>query len=77
MSTKKNNANGADSAPVSAVLDGLEASPESIKKSNGKSKKTLVTAASEDELDNKELLRVLSEVRGGNFTARMPMDKFG
>src|SRR5689334_20517696 len=28
-------------------------------------------------LDNRELLRVLSEVRNGNFTARMPFDQIG
>src|SRR5688572_26944944 len=28
-------------------------------------------------LDNRELLRVLTEVRSGNFTARMPFDQVG
>ena len=30
-----------------------------------------------DELDNRELLKVLSEVRNGNFSVRMPIDRLG
>ena len=29
------------------------------------------------ELDNRELLRVLTEVRNGNFSVRMPFDQVG
>src|SRR5688572_17283842 len=31
----------------------------------------------EDTLDNRELLRILSQVRSGNFSVRMPVDKTG
>ena len=30
-----------------------------------------------DHLDSRELLKVLTEVRNGNFSVRMPMDKIG
>jgi HAMP domain-containing protein/signal transduction histidine kinase/CheY-like chemotaxis protein len=30
-----------------------------------------------DDIDNRELLKVLSEVRNGNFAVRMPIDKIG
>ena len=34
-------------------------------------------SSEEDELDLKELLRVLGEVKDGNFNARMSIDKIG
>ena len=81
MSTKKKNSNGAIPAPVPTVLDGLEipvhTDEKSLKKSNGRSKKTEANGTSYDELDNKELLRILSEVRNGNFVVRMPVDAVG
>jgi hypothetical protein len=59
-----------------------------IKKTNGKNGKhasakikngmpTSVSAngANHNDLDTHELLRVLSEVRNGNFSVRMPVDK--
>src|SRR5205809_476094 len=47
--------------------------------SNGKARKPVQTNGLEfyDELDLRELLKVLSEVKNGNFTARMPVDKVG
>lgn len=81
MSTRKKNTNGAVPAPVRTVLDGLEmpvqAEDQGSKKSNGKSKKPETNGVSYDELDNKELLRILSEVRNGNFVVRMPVDAVG
>jgi len=43
-----------------------------------KSKKT-ITASQQlhDELDSRQLLQVLSEVKGGNFGVRMPVDNIG
>jgi len=80
MSTKKKNSNGAIDAPVPTVLDGLEIPvedvPATIKKSNGKHKKS-ASSDSGDELDSRELLRVLSDVRNGNFSTRMPVDSVG
>ena len=58
--------------------------PESvaiIKKTNGangKPKNKISTnGITHNELDAQELLRVLSEVRNGNFSVRMPVDKLG
>src|SRR5215218_8188038 len=81
MSTKKKNSNGAFTAPVTTVFDGIEVPAEveaaPPKKSNGKLKKETASDLSEDELDQKQLLRVLSEVRSGNFSVRMSMDRLG
>ncbi|GAA4752284.1 HAMP domain-containing protein [Flavisolibacter ginsenosidimutans] len=80
MSAKKKETNGALDAPVPTVFDGLEvpAEPSTIlKKTNGKTKKRPVIESIEDELDGKALLRVLSEVRNGNFSVRMPNDRLG
>ncbi|HYC40128.1 MAG TPA: HAMP domain-containing protein [Chitinophagaceae bacterium] len=48
-------------------------------KSNGKprTRPSREVSSISDELDNRELMRVLSEVRHGNFSVRMPVDKFG
>ncbi|MFC0771595.1 HAMP domain-containing protein [Terrimonas alba] len=49
-----------------------------VKKTNGKAKKTSPKNVEfSDELDNRELLKILSEVRQGNFSVRMPIDKIG
>src|ERR1041384_2098515 len=81
MSTRKKNSDGALNEPVPTVFDGLPPSPENggaaIKKSNGKPRKVKLDQITEDELDSRELLRVLSEVRNGNFSARMSIDKVG
>src|SRR5688572_15516141 len=57
----------------------LLANSTNSKSKNGKSNHTPVKPVydSMEELDNRELLRVLSEVRNGNFSARMPIDKLG
>ncbi len=48
------------------------------KKTNGKAKPIPTKDAGfSDELDNHELLKILSEVRQGNFSVRMPVDKIG
>ena len=49
------------------------------KKSNGKhnGKPNGKAALPEDGLDNQLLLRILSEVRHGNFSVRMPIDRVG
>ena len=49
-----------------------------VKKTNGKAKQyTTKVAEFSDELDNRELLKVLTEVKQGNFSVRMPVDKIG
>ena len=48
----------------------------SEKASNGKPSLANAIGA-DDKLDERELLQVLSEVRNGNFSVRMPIDKTG
>src|SRR6476620_10382206 len=84
MSNKRKTANGLDAAADPILLnesdgDGLPAA----KSSNGRTKANGKTAASGNgmhdgnELDSRELLRVLAEVRNGNFGVRMPIDQIG
>src|SRR5215510_9411353 len=55
--------------------------PDDAAKSNGSNGKhktrTTANGVDHDELDAHELLRVLSEIRNGNFSVRMPIDKLG
>src|SRR3989337_372902 len=69
-----------------AVQEGYEepssakiASSKKTGKINGKAGPAIETddAGYSDQLDNRELLRILSEVRHGNFSVRMPMDRIG
>ncbi|MGZ8509939.1 MAG: HAMP domain-containing protein, partial [Chitinophagaceae bacterium] len=48
-------------------------------KTNGKSGNGVLPANASltDQLDNRELLQVLTEVRHGNFSVRMPLDRIG
>src|SRR5258705_5178401 len=52
---------------------------ETSGKTNGENDEKTKTKDVEfsDLLDNRELLKVLSEVRHGNFSVRMPIDKIG
>src|SRR5687768_2482775 len=81
MSSKRKSSNGALSAPVPTVLDGIEIPGEEgskvAKKSNGKTKKSTDSEGYDPELNTKELLRILSEVKNGNFAVRMPIDGMG
>jgi hypothetical protein len=81
MSSKKKSSNGALEAPVPTVFDGLplpkEAEGVPIKKSNGKTRKVKTDTEDYESLDSRELLRVLSEVKNGNFSTRMSVDKIG
>ncbi|HEU4901155.1 MAG TPA: hypothetical protein VFT06_00145, partial [Flavisolibacter sp.] len=81
MSTRKKTASSALNAPVPTVFDGLPVPSEdetiAVKKTNGKAKKVKLSETFDDEIDSRELLRVLSEVKNGNFTARMAVDKVG
>src|SRR5438046_1230668 len=44
---------------------------------NGKQKETATANGFDHDLDSRELLKILSEVRNGNFSVRMPVDKLG
>jgi len=67
------------STPVSLDTELIAVKPTVAKHPNGKSKSQINTNGLDltDELDIRELLKVLSEVKNGNFTARMPIDKVG
>jgi len=76
MSSRKPKANGAVPAPVS-ILDEV---PKPIPpKKNGKQEKAPPVFAAELDglIDQKQLLSVLSEVRNGNFSVRLPNDQVG
>jgi HAMP domain-containing protein len=63
-----------------AVLDSPTEERVSSPLKKGAKKKNIVTVKSvniEEELDSRELLKVLSEMRNGNFNVRMPIDKIG
>jgi hypothetical protein len=51
--------------------------PALVAKANGKTNGQAQPLDYSEELDNRELLRVLSEVKEGNFTVRLPEDKIG
>jgi HAMP domain-containing protein len=73
MPSKKLTANGSPSitgnGTFSDEIDVLEQMP--------KKKGKVVSKPSSTSFDNKDLLKVLSEVRNGNFNVRMPIDNLG
>ena len=65
--------NGADASLAAETLP-------SAKKTNGNVKAGASSGNGlhgQDDLDSRELLRILSEVRNGNFAVRMPVDQIG
>ena len=88
---KKRNRNGSAPAAIEPVLANSDAAvlPQgAAKKQKSKSKNGHVPTANGDglsgngnsydeHLDSRELLRILTEVRNGNFSARMPVDQVG
>ena len=68
-------------SPANVVTDMMPAATITPKRTNGTNGKTKEKTESHgfhyDDLDNRELLRVLSEMRNGNFNVRMPVDKLG
>src|ERR1700759_1949513 len=67
------------SGPLGLDTDLVAVKPSTAKNTNGKTRNKADTNGLElsDELDMRELLKVLSEVKNGNFTARMPIDRVG
>src|SRR5258705_53103 len=64
-------------SPVSQLTDDLiSPSTISLEKTNGIGQHK-IAPADLDNLDNRELLKLLSEVRNGNFSVRMPEDRVG
>src|SRR5436189_5576231 len=81
MGAKKNNGNGAVIPIVANESDILTAEEHNSKPSKNKvSSRVLKTTAlpgMSEILDSKELLRVLTEVKNGNFSVRLPIDEVG
>ncbi len=82
MSTRKAKANGASHAPVSPIVpeETVSATPskKTKPKKNTNGELSVYGPAEIDGfMDARELLRVLAEVRNGNFLARMPNDGLG
>jgi HAMP domain-containing protein/signal transduction histidine kinase/CheY-like chemotaxis protein len=78
MSIKKTKANGANPAPMPAILEEATITPQ--KKSNGKrpQNSTKFFPSEVDGLiDQRRLLGILVEVKNGNFAVRVPNDQAG
>jgi HAMP domain-containing protein len=81
---KRSKANGSAKESISSVLpetltpSNSTAKKNGLKPKNGKAEEAFALKKYDDEgLDTRELLRVLGEVRNGNFSLRMPIDKIG
>ncbi|HEU4553468.1 MAG TPA: HAMP domain-containing protein [Chitinophaga sp.] len=70
MNTRKKT-NGA------VVPQGKDATKKKLPANSKTGKSNIVQQQLQDELDNRLLLQVLSEVKGGNFSVRMPVDNIG
>ncbi|MDB5191076.1 MAG: chemotaxis protein CheY [Segetibacter sp.] len=82
MSIKKNNSDGTIKTALVNLDDlAVDVAEPISKKNNGKAKTKVTTplidGEVEPELDRRQLLRVLSEVKNGNFSVRMPTDLIG
>src|SRR5689334_9231689 len=80
MSTKKTKTNGALHAPETPILSDTTTAPRA--KANGKSSKTTPSYSGpaldgDAAIDGRGLLKVLAEMRNGNFSVRMPNDGLG
>ena len=66
-------------SPANFAAEIIPSKAASSKKTNGKhsEKSNGKFASFNDDLDDQQLLKVLSEVRHGNFRVRMPIDKVG
>src|SRR4051812_33974158 len=81
MASRKKSTNGTVEVPSSTVLHHVETNgnQNKIEKPNQKGKRLFSQGkiSLEDELNTTELLKVLAEVKNGNFSVRMPFDKVG
>src|SRR5918993_4072983 len=81
---KRSKTNGSSKEAISPVLPETVTIHQSAPKKNGSKPKNgktelpvSVEQFDEDRLNNRDLLRLLGEVRNGNFSLRMPIDKTG
>src|SRR6476660_699518 len=78
MAAKKKNTNGTIEVPGPALTHRVETINNSTSSKSPKNQKIKPRILlSQDELDSAELLKVLAEVKNGNFSTRMPIDKIG
>src|SRR5688572_10084984 len=79
MKKKPNSLSPAVDAGYDKTSSAKIASSKKIRKTNGKTGHKIKTddVGYNDQLDNRELLKVLSEVKHGNFAVRMPIDRVG
>src|SRR5437868_10574209 len=81
MTAKKKNTNGTIKVPIPSLIHRVETTADSAtsKKSQYKKNQKIKPGILQvqDELDSTELLQVLAEVKNGNFSVRMPIDKIG
>jgi HAMP domain-containing protein/signal transduction histidine kinase/CheY-like chemotaxis protein len=83
MSKARGAANGSELEPVAITVPASSKKGVSKASSKKTAKKPIVkpvvinSNGSDDALDNRELLRVLADVRNGNFNVRLPVDKTG
>jgi HAMP domain-containing protein/signal transduction histidine kinase/CheY-like chemotaxis protein len=73
MSTRKKYPANQTDNEITETLAPVANGTASKKKSTAKINNDLLS----DELDTRQLLQVLSEAKGGNFSVRMPVDKIG
>ena len=81
---KRSKTNGSSKESIPSVLPADVNTKQSPIKKNGTSPKNgktdvpiLFDKYDDETLNTRELLRVLGEVRNGNFSLRMPIDKVG
>src|SRR5436305_2402769 len=82
MSTKKPKTNGAVHAPVPTIVEepiDSHAQTTNGKSANGNGSPAPAFGPSEFDgmIDQRQLLKVLAEMRNGNFSVRMPNDSIG
>src|SRR5688572_29779355 len=84
MGTKKKTSNGSKNGagvPVQQNLNLLQKKNSPSRSKSSGASDALLQAAEMDRLvglvDGRELLRVLTDVRNGNFKVRMPIDEIG
>ena len=82
QNTKSNNGATAVEPPIAETSSSAVSAPAKKQSKKTKPKNELGSNGAngnhpEEMLDSRELLRVLSEVRNGNFAVRMPVDSIG
>jgi HAMP domain-containing protein/signal transduction histidine kinase/DNA-binding response OmpR family regulator len=84
MNTELPNTNGSSHEPIELIAPetiietvAAQAPPKKTTKKAKDKPPAVVNLMEPDTLDNRQLLKVLSDVRNGNFSVRMPVDQVG